>query len=160
MKGLTVAVIAAFTKEGRVIGNGARIPWDIPEDRTRFRSLTLGNAVIMGRKTYESIGKPLDGRLTVLVSGTKTIARADCVTAPSLDAALEAARTRGYKTVFIAGGQRLYEQALLNADILYLTEIHKEYDGDIFFPRFDETEYAKTIEKTGEQCTFITYRKI
>lgn len=160
MNGVTLVVIAAFSENRRVIGKSGGIPWDIPEDRARFWALTRGHAVIMGRKTYESIGHPLDGRLTVLVSATKTVGGTQCVTVSSLDAAIAAARTRGYSTVFIAGGQRLYEEAVNDADILYLTEIHENYDGDVFFPCFDETKYEKTVEKAAEQFSFLTYRKI
>ena len=154
-----IAVIAAFTKMGRVIGNGGKIPWNIPVERARFRTLTTGNAVVMGRKTFEEIGKPLPDRLNIIVSTTKIFCAENCFTVRSLEAAVGAAFARGFSDIFIAGGRRLYEEALLLADFLYLTEIHTEYSGDVFFPRFDEMRYSKKIDEEAELFTRYVYRR-
>ncbi|MGP1458731.1 MAG: dihydrofolate reductase [Treponema sp.] len=154
-----IAIIAAFTKKGRVIGNGGKIPWDIPAERARFRLLTTGNAVVMGRKTFEEIGKPLPDRLNIVVSATKKFYAENCVTVRSLSEALAAARAKGFTDIFIAGGRRLYEESLPLAGVLYLTEIHAEYSGDVFFPPFDATQYRVETEETTAAFTRKVYWK-
>ena len=154
-----IAVIAAFTKMGRVIGNGGKIPWNIPVERARFRTLTTGNTVVMGRKTFEEIGKPLADRLNIVVSSTKIFCAENCLTVRSLEAAVGTAFARGFSDIFIAGGRRLYEEALPLADFLYLTEIHAEYSGDVFFPLFDEMRYSKKIDEDAELFTRYVYRR-
>lgn len=129
-----IAIIAAVAKN-RVIGKDGRIPWHIPADMEHFKKLTLGNVVIMGRRTYEEIGRPLSGRMTYLVSQTLRVEAENCHTAASLSEALQAA---GERDVFICGGAMLYEEALPIADCLYLTELEREVDGDTFFPAIDK----------------------
>ncbi|MBR2602700.1 MAG: dihydrofolate reductase, partial [Clostridia bacterium] len=135
-----IALIAAVARN-RVIGKDGRIPWDLPQDRQYFRDLTMGQAVVMGRRTYEEIGRPLPGRLTIVVSSTGNYQGEQLVTVSSLAEAIAAAE--GYD-VFIAGGTRLYAEALLLADCLYLTEIDADYEGDTLFPEFAEEEYIRT----------------
>lgn len=157
-----IALIAAYTKKNRIIGNGGRIPWNLPEDRRRFQTLTDGGAVIMGRRTYEEIGRPLRDRLTVVLSSRKTYSGEACRTARSLEQALEIARGEGFDRIFIAGGQRVYERALPLADILYCTEIDADFDGDTFFPEFDANRFIKTEETRvngSVPFTFLTYAK-
>lgn len=144
---------------GRVIGNGGKIPWNIPVERARFRTLTTGNAVVMGRKTFEEIGKPLPDRLNIIVSTTKNFCAENCLTVRSLGAAVGTAFARGFSDIFIAGGRRLYEEAFPLADFLYLTEIHSEYSGDVFFPRFDEAQYRREIEEETGLFTRYVYRR-
>lgn len=144
---------------GRVIGNGGKIPWNIPVERARFRTLTTGNAVVMGRKTFEEIGKPLPDRLNIIVSTTKNFCAENCLTVRSLGAAVGTAFARGFSDIFIAGGRRLYEEAFPLADFLYLTEIHTEYSGDVFFPRFDEAHYSKEIDEETGLFTRYVYRR-
>lgn len=151
------AIIAAYTKKSRVIGKNGAIPWNLPDDMRRFKRLTTGNAVIVGRKTFESIGKPLPGRLNIIVSRTKTFTAENCLTVRSLDEALQAGRNRNYTDSFICGGEQIYAQALPYCDRLYLTEIDAEYDGDAFFPPLDETCYD-TAET--ERHPLFTYRTL
>lgn len=142
-----LAMIVAVARNG-VIGADGRIPWDIPEDRKHFKELTMGHVLVMGRRTFEEIGKALPGRLNIVVS--KTLA-AECgaqalkaddglLYAASLDDALRlAGEAAPGKTVFIAGGGQLYEAALPLSDVLYLTEIDAEISGDTFFPSIKKT---------------------
>ena len=151
-----IALIAAMTPE-RVIGKEGRIPWNIPGEQSRFKELTMGHIVVMGRRTYEEIGRPLPGRRTIVVSTTKNFDQPGCRTAGSLEEALALAAG---EDVYISGGSRLYEEALPLADVLYLTEIEKKIEGDTYFPEFDAGGYDKKIEKRqdGEiPYTYVTY---
>lgn len=132
-----IAIIVAYA-QNRVIGREGRIPWKIPGEQLRFRELTLGNAVIMGRRTYEEIGRPLPGRLNIILSATRRYEGENLLTAASLE---EALALTGDRDVFIAGGARLYEEALPLADRLYITEIGCTVEGDTFFPPIDEALY-------------------
>lgn len=153
-----LALIAAFA-QNRIIGRDGRIPWDIPEEKHRFRDLTMGHVIIMGRRTYEEIGVPLPGRETIVVSKTKNFDAPHCVTVPSLGAALEQAAGRD---VFICGGAQLYREALPLADVLYLTEIHRDYVGDTLFPQWEKQAFVctETQDVEGEiPYTFLTLRR-
>lgn len=153
-----IALIAAMTPD-RVIGREGRIPWNIPGEQKRFKELTMGHTIVMGRRTYEEIGRPLPGRQTIVVSTTKNFDQPGCRTAGSLTEAL--ALSAG-KDVYISGGSRLYEEALPLADVLYLTEIEKKIEGDAYFPEFDESRYHKTVEEKhgGEiSYTYVTYMR-
>lgn len=148
-----IAIIAAYSRN-RVIGRNGRIPWKIQGEQKRFRELTLGNVVIMGRRTYEEIGRPLPGRTTIVVSNTKTFRGDNCATASSL---AEAVQMAGEREVYIAGGARLYEEALPLAKTLYITEIDCFVEGDTYFPAFDETEFVKEQVARHEDETPYTY---
>ncbi len=152
-----IAITAAFTLN-RVIGLNGRIPWNIKNERRRFTELTTGNTVVMGRRTYEEIGKPLPGRETIVVSTTKSFD--GCITVVSLEHALKLASK---KEVFICGGEKLYEQSLDIADKLFITEIECEITGDAFFPKFDESAFKKEIVAHFDEelpYTYINYTRI
>lgn len=136
-----VALIAAVAKNG-VIGIDNRLPWRIPDDMKRFRALTIGHSVIMGRRTWESIGKPLPERQNIVVTRRRDRSAPGIVFAHSLDEALE--RVRLPAPVFVIGGEALYREALPRADFLYLTEIEREYEGDARFPDFDRSAWRET----------------
>lgn len=138
-----ISLIAACAKN-RVIGKDGSIPWRIPEELRYFHDVTMGGAVIMGRKTYESIGRPLQGRLNIVISRSKVIEDENVITVPSAEEALKAAEG---KEVFICGGQSVYEEMLPLAERLYITEIELEPEGDAFFPEFDEGDYDLISEK-------------
>lgn len=148
--------------ENRVIGKDNRIPWDIPEDLVHFKTLTTGHTVIMGRRTYESIGRVLPNRENIIVSSTlQTVEGAKVVT--SLTEALQAA---SHEEIFIIGGAKLYQEALPLADVLDITQVHLATDGDTFFPAVDWSRYEETARREYcgaadgvPDCTFITYRK-
>jgi len=134
-------VIAAVARNG-IIGVKNRLPWRLPEDMRRFRALTTGHAVVMGRRTWESIGKPLPGRQNIIVTHRMPRSTPGVEFAASLDEAL--ARVRLPDPVFIIGGETLYREALPRADLLYLTEIDRDFGGDARFPDFDRTRWRES----------------
>lgn len=151
-----IALIVAYA-QNRVIGNKGMIPWKIKGEQKRFKELTTGNVVIMGRRSYEEIGKPLPNRTTIVISTTKDFTAENCYTAKSLDEALEIA---GNRDVYISGGARLYEEALLKVEKMYITEIEKTIEGDTYFPEFNEEDFIKEInEKVDGEIpyTYVTY---
>jgi dihydrofolate reductase len=130
-RGPVVSLIVAMDRN-RVIGTRGRLPWHIPEDLKRFRRLTLGHHVVMGRKTWESIGRALPGRTNIVVTRDRSFAAEGVLVAHSLEAAL--ALAVGDAEVFVIGGGELYAQALPLADRLYVTEVHGDFAGDTRFP--------------------------
>lgn len=153
-----IALIVAYTKN-RVIGNKGCIPWKIKGEQKRFRELTTGNVVVMGRRSYEEIGRPLPNRTTIVISNTRNFDCENCMTAKSLAEALELA---GDRKVYISGGARLYEEALPLVEKMYITEIDAEIEGDTYFPVFDEALFEKEINERVEgeiPYTYVTYTR-
>jgi dihydrofolate reductase len=138
-KDMKVSIIAAVAKN-RVIGNCNALPWRLQTDSRFFRMMTIGHHVIMGRKTYQSIGKPLAGRPNIVVSRDPGF-EARCPVATSVEAALLVARESGETEAFVIGGAEIYRLALPLADTLYITKVLANVEGDAFFPRFDESEW-------------------
>lgn len=135
-----VSIIAALARNG-AIGRGNHMPWRLPEDLKRFRRLTMGHAVIMGRKTFESIGSPLAGRSNIVITRSRDWNPPGCIVAHSLEAALDAAGNSG--EAFVIGGAQIYELALPRARRLYLTEIERDFEGDAFFPQLDRLRWRE-----------------
>jgi len=133
---MRVAIIAAVAANN-VIGRDNRMPWHLSADLRRFKRLTMGHHLIMGRKTFESIGRPLPGRTTIVLSRCLAAAPEGVELARGLDEALQMAECRSETEVFVAGGAEVYPQAIEHADRLYLTRIHAEFTGDAFFPKLD-----------------------
>lgn len=153
-----IALIVAFAKN-QVIGNKGCIPWKIKGEQRRFKELTTGNVVIMGRRSYEEIGKPLPNRTTIVVSGTKNFDAENCMTAKSL---AEAIKLAGDRDIYISGGARLYEEALPLVGKMYITEIDCEIEGDTYFPVFDKEQFIKEINERFEgeiPYTYVTYTR-
>lgn len=151
-----IGLIVAHTKN-RVIGKDGSMPWNIPGELSRFRELTTGNVVIMGRRTYESIGKPLPNRYNIVISKTQRFEAENCTTAGSLEEALQIA---GDRDIFIGGGGKLYEEALPLVEKMYITEIDAVIEGDTFFPEFDASAFERVVEKSvdGElPYQYVTY---
>ncbi len=148
-----ISLIVAMA-ENRVIGHRGKIPWKIPGEQKRFRELTLGNTIIMGRKTLEEIGKPLPERKTILISKTRWLETEECTTVSSLEEALSMVNPN--EEVFIAGGGQVYREALPYADRIYLTLIHQQVEGDTYFPFFFE-EFQKIEEKGQDGEIPYTY---
>ncbi|MBA3004784.1 MAG: dihydrofolate reductase [Desulfurivibrio sp.] len=144
---MKIILIAAMAKN-RVIGRANTIPWHIPGEQQRFKAMTMGHTLIMGRKTFESIGRPLPGRKTVIISRNREYQAAGCVVAPSLAVAI--ALCPETETVFIAGGGEIYQQALDLADSIYLTVLDREVEGDILFPEFDLKRFQKISSERVE----------
>lgn len=150
-------LIAAVARN-RVIGYNGQIPWNIPEDLQHFKELTMGYTVIMGRRTFESIGRPLPGRENIVVTSTINDILG-CKIARSLT---EAIGLTDSKKIFIIGGEQLYKEALPLADYLDLTLVDIEPAGDTFFPEVNWNDYAELSREhhAGEPAyTFVTYCK-
>lgn len=140
--------IAAMA-ENRVIGNAGDIPWHLPEDFKWFKKATMGGILVMGRKTYESIGKPLPGRETlVLTRQTMDIPGVRVITDPGILQHIETDQT-----IWIAGGAEIYRQTLNDCDELFLTRVHRECAGDTFFPEFEKQFERAEILQENEDFT-------
>lgn len=153
-----ISLIVAYAKNN-VIGNQGRIPWKIKGEQKRFKELTTGNVVIMGRRSYEEIGYPLPNRTTIVVSTTKQFSGENCMTAQSLEEAIHLA---GDRDIYISGGARLYQEALPLVQKMYMTEIDYEVEGDTYFPSFDETLFVKEIDEYFDgdiPYTYVTYTR-
>ena len=152
-----IGLIVARSKNN-VIGKEGRIPWRIKGEQKQFKQLTTGNVVVMGRRSYEEIGKPLPNRMNIVVSNTKQFTGDNLITVGSLKEALEAA---GDRDVFISGGYGLFKEAMPLVDAMYITEVDLEVEGgDTFFPEFDVNEFdVMTGETGGTDVTFtrMTY---
>jgi dihydrofolate reductase len=154
---MTLALIVAMTKDG-TIGDKGKIPWHIREDLQRFKRLTVGHPIIMGRRTYESIGKPLPGRTNiVLTQSPNLIAPQEVLRFGSLKAALDHCRQRNEELVFVIGGSTVYEAALPLADKLFITEVHRHVTGDTTFPAYDRTAWTETAREDGPEYSFVEY---
>ena len=152
-----ISLIVAYAKN-HVIGNKGCIPWRIKGEQKRFKELTTGNVVIMGRRSYEEIGHPLPNRMNIIVSNTKRFEAENCMTASSLE---EAIRLAGDREIFISGGARLYEEAMPLVEKMYVTEIECEIEGDTYFPDFDKEQFDKEIVERHDEgeipYTYVTY---
>lgn len=131
---MTLSLIVAVSENG-VIGRSGDLPWHLSADLRRFKQLTMGHTLVMGRKTYESIGRPLPGRSSVVITRNTAYHAQGCRTVSSLDAALQVAGDDS--ELFVIGGQQIYRLALPYADRLYWTQVHAEIEGDTFFPEVD-----------------------
>lgn len=158
---MTISIIVAVA-ENQVIGFDNHLLWHISEDLKRFKCLTLGHHVIMGRKTYESVGKPLPGRINIVVSRQNNLTVEGCLVAKSLEEALELAKQDS--ELFIIGGGDIYKQALPIADKIYFTRVHAGFPGDTFFPELNLSEWAtesvtkgKPANDDGLGYTFINF---
>ncbi len=140
-----ISIIAAMAKN-RVIGVRNTLPWYLPEDLKHFKALTLGHHLLMGRKTFESIGKPLPGRTTIIITRNSMYRAAGCRVVNSIDAALSTAQMDN--ELFFVGGADLYQQVIEIADRLYLTEIQADFVGDAWFPLVDATQWRETERTT------------
>ena len=139
-----ICLIAALAAN-RVIGRNNTLPWHLPADLKRFKALTMGHPVLMGRKTYESIGKPLPGRRNLVITRNHGYSAPGCEVVHSLDAALAACA--GAQDIFIIGGAELYREALPRAQRLEFTEIHAEFEGDASFPQFASDQWRETARE-------------
>ena len=158
-----VSLIVAMAGN-RVIGRKNRLPWRLPADLQRFKALTMGKPIVMGRKTWESIGRPLPGRTNIVVTRDVGYQAEGCVVVHSVDQALEVAA--GTDEVMVIGGANLYKQLLDRADRLYLTHVMADIEGDTWFPEFDiaqwkelERESHSSDEKNEFDYEFVTLER-
>jgi dihydrofolate reductase len=139
-----LALVVAMA-ENRVIGKGGTLPWRIPEDMKWFRAITMGKPCIMGRKTWESLPKrPLPGRINIVVTRDLAYQAAGAVVVTSLAEAISVAAQESPDEIIVIGGAQIYSEALKRADRIYLTRVHKAFDGDVFFPALDEADWQAT----------------
>lgn len=162
MKLLLIAALG----NNNVIGNENQLMWHMPADLKHFKNLTMGHTLIMGRKTFESMGKPLKGRETIVVTGKKNYDAQGCQMANSISEALKMVKDQ--KDVFVVGGEEIYRQTidLYQARRLYITRIYGNFEGDAFFPEIDpekweliEMEEHEPDEKNKYPYAFLTYKK-
>jgi dihydrofolate reductase len=163
---MILSIIAALGRN-RAIGYQNTLPWRLPADLQRFKRLTLGHHLLMGRKTYESIGRPLPGRTSIIITRQPEFLAPDCLIVHSLAEAIALAQTRGEQEAFVIGGAEIYAQALPQADRLYLTLVDAAPTADAFFPEFDEPEWEKleaeefcADEKNPYAMTFVTLARL
>ena len=156
---MTVTLVAAVARNG-VIGVDGGLPWHLPDDMRRFKELTTGHVLVMGRRTYESIGRPLPGRTTVVVTRTPGWSSdADGVlVAAGVPEALAAAAAIDDE-VFVVGGARVYADALPLADRLELTHVDAEPAGDTLFPDVDWSEWRELRREEGDGVAYVTYER-
>lgn len=156
---MSVILIAAMARN-RVIGQDKEIPWHIPGEQTRFKQITMGHTVVMGRKTFESIGRPLPGRKNVIISRRENYNPQGCLVATSFKSAL--ATCKNDEKIFIAGGGQIYGQALPFADEIILTVIDRDVPGNIYFPEFSDKDFEEISSEMifePEPYTVKIYRR-
>ncbi len=163
---MKLSLIAALSANN-VIGRDNQVPWRLSTDLKRFKALTMGHHLVMGRKTYESVGKPLPGRITVVVTRQSDWTAAGVTVVHTLDEAIRVAEAAGESEAFIAGGAEIYAQVMHRADRMYLTRVHAEVEGDTWFPEFDDVsewrltdaERFEADEKNEYPFSFLTYER-
>ncbi len=156
-----LAIIAAVARNG-VIGVDNALPWRLPEDLKRFRALTTGHAIVMGRRTWQSLGRPLPHRQNIVVTRDRAFAAPGADIAHALPEALACARLPA--PVYCIGGAELYAEALPHADVLELTEIDRDYAGDAWFPPFHRDDWLEVgreghVTDEGLRYAFVTCRR-
>lgn len=155
-----ISIIAAIG-QNRELGKDNKLLWNIPDDMKRFKELTTGHLVIMGRKTYESIGKPLQNRINIIITRDKNYKQENCLIAYSLEEAIELGKAKENEEIFIIGGGQIYNETINIADRLYLTIIKGEFNADTFFPdfsRFKKVVFKKTGQYQQYNYTFLELR--
>lgn len=142
---MRLAIVVAAAENG-VIGNAGQLPWHLPDDLRRFKELTLGKPMLMGRKTYDSIGRPLPGRTSIVITRQVGLRIEGCVVVHSLEAALQAAGA--VPEVAVIGGEELFRHTLPQADVIHLTRVHADVPGDTFLPSFDARQWREATVGT------------
>lgn len=143
---MMISLIVAVA-ENNVIGKNNKLPWHLPADLKYFKQTTAGHPVIMGRGTFESLGKPLPGRTNIIITRQQQYKADGCIITDNLQAAIEHARITGTEEAFIIGGGTIFRQSMLLANRIYLTRIFHEFEGDTFFPEVNTPEWMLMSEK-------------
>jgi dihydrofolate reductase len=154
---LPLTLVAAVGRNG-VIGRAGQLPWDLPEDRAHFRRTTLGHAIIMGRRTWDERGEPLDGRRNIVVSRSGAVSGAGREIYRTLEEAIAAARTTDPEPMVI-GGEQIFRLALPLATRLVLTEVDFDAEGDTHFPPFDRQAWTAVTRRPGDRATYVVYER-
>jgi dihydrofolate reductase len=139
---MKISLIVAMASN-RAIGLNNKMPWHLPADLKRFKKITMGSPILMGRKTFESIGRPLPGRTNIVLTRNPAYTQEGCVVVNDLETAIWTG-CRNHGEIFVIGGSDLYQALLPKARTIYLTEIQKEFPGDTFFPELDRSEWSET----------------
>jgi dihydrofolate reductase len=155
-------IVAASTNN--VIGNQGDLPWRLSADLRRFKKLTMGKPIVMGRKTWESIGRPLPGRHNIVVTRQGDYAAQGCTVVSSVEAAIDAAGDAD--EIMIIGGSYIYDAFMAKADRIYMTRVHADVDGDTWFPELPESEWIQEVAgehaadaDNAHPCTFLNITK-
>ncbi len=158
-----ITIIAAVAKNN-ALGKDNKLIWHLPADLIRFKKVTSGHHIIMGRKTFESLGKPLPNRTTIIITRNKNYNAEGCVVVNSLNEALQIAKVD--ENPFILGGAEIYKQAIKIADILDLTIVHQDFEADVFFPEINKNIWKETSRqdfkangKNKYNYSFVTYTR-
>ena len=153
---MKISLIVAMASN-RAIGLDNQMPWHLSADLKKFKQITMGSPILMGRKTYESIGKPLPGRTNIIISRNSSYQQDNCLVFDNVEKAL--ASCQKYDEIFIIGGATFYEVMLAKADTLYLTQIHKTFDADTFFPEIIPEEWKEVAREdiTDDQSVDFSY---
>jgi dihydrofolate reductase len=159
-----LAIIVAVADNG-VIGSGNQLPWRLPDDLKRFKALSLGKPIVMGRKTFDSIGRPLPGRLNIVISRQPGLEIPGCTVVTSIEEAIVAARPA--PEIVIVGGAEIYRQVLSRVEVIHLTRVHANIDGDVVFPQLQEQEWREVAkeyhpadERHAYAFTFSTLERV
>lgn len=162
---MKISLIVAVADNGVIGKQEAVLPWRMPADLAHFKRLTMGHPMIMGRKTYESIGRALPGRTSIVVTRDTTFTATSCIVMHSIEAALDAANAQGVREVFVIGGADVFNQVLPRADMLYLTEVHGKPEGNTYFT-YDTTRWHEVDRedhpadaKNEYAYSFVTLKK-
>jgi dihydrofolate reductase len=163
---LIISILVAMDERSG-IGLHNRLPWHLSVDLKRFKELTMGHHILMGRRTYEAIGRSLGGRTMLVLTHNRDFKAKDILIADSLQTALDLVARRGEGEAFIIGGSQVFAQALPLTDRIYLTRVHACVEADVFFPTFDEHDWRQTClsthpadEKNDYPCSFLILDKI
>ncbi len=156
-------VLVVAMSENRVIGRDGALPWHIPGDLKHFKAVTMGHPIVMGRKTWESIGRPLPGRENIVISRNPDFRAVGATVVGSLDAAIEEAGKASAERVMVIGGGQIYADALDRASRLEITEVHQTIEGDTVFPAIDEADWVESnraepqVAGEGPSYSFVTF---
>ncbi|MHC2993313.1 dihydrofolate reductase [Pontibacter sp. HJ8] len=160
-----IAIVVAIA-DNHVIGKDNQLIWHLPADLRHFKQKTMGHPMIMGRKTFDSIGKPLPGRTTIIVTRQQNFEAAGCLVAHTVQEAIDMGRELDTEQVSIVGGAEIYKQAMPFVDTLYLTRVHHTFEGDTYFPELPEKEWQQisaehheSDEKNRYSYSFIELRR-
>ena len=151
---MKISIIVAMASN-RAIGINNQLPWHLSADLKKFKHLTMGHPILMGRKTYESIGRPLPGRTNLVISRNPNFLAPGCHLFQNIESALEFCQSED--EIFIIGGVSFYSDLLAHADFIYLTEIHKNFQGDSFFPELDMTQWQELSRENIQQDSSVDF---
>ena len=163
---MRISIIAALAANG-VIGRDNELPWHMPADLKYFKARTMGHHLLLGRKTWQSVGRPLPGRTFIVITRDPDFTAEGVQVAHGVEEAIRLAATTGDEEIFIGGGEEIFRQSLHRADRMYLTRIHADIEGDTVFPEFDDvtewqltdSEHFEADEKNPHPYSFLVYER-